>query len=118
MIPNMWYAILESNQIKQNNKPHPFKRMGKELVFWRDQQGKLAVLLDRCPHRSAKLSPGKIVDDNIQCRFHGFQYNTHGEIQVIPANGRNGPKPAIFQCQPFVVQEAHGLVWFWNVPGD
>ncbi len=114
MIPNMWYAILESNEIKQNNKPHSFKRMGKELVFWRDKEGKLAVLLDRCPHRSAKLSPGKIVDGNIQCRFHGFQYNNQGNIQVIPANGRNGPKPEIFKCQAFIVQEAHGLVWFWN----
>lgn len=112
MIPNMWYAVLDSNEVKPG-KPYAFKRLGEELVFWRNRENKVVVMRDRCPHRSAKLSPGKIVDGNIQCHFHGFQFDSEGTCQLIPANGRNGPKPKIFQCWPLPAQEAHGMIWVW-----
>lgn len=113
MIPNMWYAVLDSKEVKQD-KPYGFRRLGEDLVFWRKQNGQIVVMRDYCPHRSAKLSVGKIVSDNIQCAFHGFQYDAKGDIQLIPANGRNGPKPKIFQCRTYVAREAHGFIWVWN----
>jgi phenylpropionate dioxygenase-like ring-hydroxylating dioxygenase large terminal subunit len=88
--------------------------MGEELVLWRGPEGKIIVMRDRCPHRSAKLSLGKIVNGNIQCRYHGFQYDREGDVQLIPANGRNGPKPAIFKCHNYIAQEAQGFIWLWN----
>lgn len=32
MITNMWYAVLESNEVKAG-KPYAFKRLGEDLVF-------------------------------------------------------------------------------------
>lgn len=113
MIPNQWYAVLESSEVKAG-KPAGFKRLGEDLVFWRDAQGKIAVMRDLCPHRLAKLSPGKIVDGNIQCHFHGFQFDRSGACQLVPANGRNGPKPKIFQCWTYPAQEAFGFIWVWH----
>lgn len=113
MIPNMWYAVLESHEVKPG-KPYAFKRLNEELVFWRDRAGQIAVMRDMCPHRQAKLSPGKLVDGNIQCHFHGFQFDRDGACQLVPANGRNGPKPKIFQCWTYPAQEAFGLIWVWT----
>lgn len=112
MIPNMWYAVLDSSEVKPG-KPYAFKRLDEDLVFWRDKEGKIVVMRDKCPHRSSKLSPGKIIDGNIQCHFHGFQYDREGTCQLIPANGRNGAKPAIFKCQTYPAQDAHGYIWVW-----
>jgi phenylpropionate dioxygenase-like ring-hydroxylating dioxygenase large terminal subunit len=112
VIPNMWYGVLEANQVKLG-KPAAFRRLGEDLVFWRDQNGKVVVMPDRCPHRRSKLSPGKIVDGNIQCHFHGFQFNNKGECALIPANGRNGPRPEIFRVQTMTVREEHGFIWLW-----
>ncbi|MBK8047189.1 MAG: aromatic ring-hydroxylating dioxygenase subunit alpha [Anaerolineales bacterium] len=109
----MWYAVLDSNEVPKG-KPVGFRRLGEDLVFWRDRAGKVAVMHDLCPHRHAKLSPGKIVDGNLQCHFHGFQYDRTGACQLIPANGRNGPKPKVFQCKPYVALEAHGFIWIWT----
>jgi phenylpropionate dioxygenase-like ring-hydroxylating dioxygenase large terminal subunit len=53
LIPNMWYAILDSSEVPMG-KPVGFKRLGVELVFWRDSAGKVAVMHDRCPHRQSK----------------------------------------------------------------
>ncbi len=112
MIPNMWYAVLDSKEVKPG-KPYAFKRLGEELVFWRDKAGKIVAMRDRCPHRSAKLSPGKIINGNIQCHFHGFQYDREGTCKLIPANGRNGPKPKVFQCTTYPAQDAFGFIWVW-----
>ena len=113
MIPNLWYAVLESKEVKPG-KAHGFRRMGENLVFWRDRNRQIVVMRDRCPHRSAQLSLGRIVNGNIECPFHGFQYSRAGEIALIPANGRNGPKPEVFRCGTLVSREAHGLVWVWH----
>jgi phenylpropionate dioxygenase-like ring-hydroxylating dioxygenase large terminal subunit len=113
MIPNMWYAVLESREVKPG-KIAAFKRLGQELAFWRDKRGRIVVMRDLCPHRQSKLSPGKIVDGNIQCHFHGFQFDREGACQLVPANGRSGPKPKIFQCWTYPAQEAFGFVWVWH----
>lgn len=113
MIPNMWYVVAESSEVKAG-KPLALKRMNDELVLWRDSEGKIVVMRDLCPHRQSKLSPGKIVDGNIQCHFHGFQFDRAGTCQLVPANGRNGPKPKIFQCWTYPAQEAFGFIWVWH----
>src|SRR3712207_2126425 len=113
MIPNMWYAVLEADEVKPGELVAR-KRLGEELVFWRDSNGAIVAMRDVCPHRQAKLSPGKLVDGNIQCHFHGFQYDASGACRLVPANGRNGPKPKIFQCTTFPSREAHGFIWVWH----
>jgi phenylpropionate dioxygenase-like ring-hydroxylating dioxygenase large terminal subunit len=53
-LPDGWYAIAESREISPN-KPLGIRRFGIDLVLWRADD-KLVVMVDRCPHRSAKLS--------------------------------------------------------------
>jgi phenylpropionate dioxygenase-like ring-hydroxylating dioxygenase large terminal subunit len=113
MLKDQWYAVLESDEVKPG-RPNAFKRLNKELVFWRDDAGIIVAMEDRCPHRQAKLSPGKIINGNIQCPFHGFQYDATGECRLIPANGVNGPRPQIFRPKVYPTREAHGFIWLWN----
>ncbi len=74
MIRNQWYAILESNEVRRG-KPVGVTRMGEKLVAWRDSQGKVAVLHDRCAHRGVALSVGEVHGDCIWCPFHGFEFD-------------------------------------------
>jgi phenylpropionate dioxygenase-like ring-hydroxylating dioxygenase large terminal subunit len=112
MIPNQWYAVLESNEVPAG-KPVGVTRMGEKLVFWRDTQGRLVCQRDKCAHRGAALSKGKITDDCIECPFHGLQYDATGRCQLIPANGKNTPVPERFRVHTYSTDEAHGLVWLW-----
>jgi phenylpropionate dioxygenase-like ring-hydroxylating dioxygenase large terminal subunit len=88
MIPNQWYAILESNEIKKG-KLIRVTRMSEKMVAWRNSRGELSVMSDKCPHRGAALSVGKLIGDCIQCPFHGFEYDASGRCTLIPANGRS-----------------------------
>jgi len=111
MIPNQWYVLMESKQVK--DKPIGVTRMGEKLVFWRDDRGKVSCLRDRCPHRGIELSKGQVVNGHIQCPFHGFEYDPTGRCVLIPANGRDTPVPKVFRAHRYPTHEAHGFIWVW-----
>jgi phenylpropionate dioxygenase-like ring-hydroxylating dioxygenase large terminal subunit len=111
MIPNQWYILMESKQVKE--RPVGVTRMGQKLVFWRDGSGRVSCLRDKCPHRGVELSKGQVVNGHIQCPFHGFEYDTSGQAVHIPANGRNAPVPKVFRAHSYPTHEAHGFIWVW-----
>jgi len=111
MIRNQWYVLLESNEVK--DKPIGVTRMGEKMVFWRDAAGKVHAAVDRCPHRGVQLSLGAVVDDHLQCPFHGFEYDASGKCVHVPANGRGGVIPATLRLNTYPTHEAHGYIWVW-----
>ncbi|MFL7790631.1 MAG: Rieske 2Fe-2S domain-containing protein [Anaerolineae bacterium] len=111
MIPGQWYVVMDSSQVK--GRPVGVMRMGEKLVFWRDHTGRVSCLRDRCVHRGAALSKGEVVDDHLQCPFHGFAYDQSGKVVKIPANGKHTPVPERFRVQQYPTHEAHGFIWIW-----
>jgi phenylpropionate dioxygenase-like ring-hydroxylating dioxygenase large terminal subunit len=114
MIPNQWYAVLESKEVPKKN-PVGVTRLGEKLVFWRDNKGNVICLRDKCAHRGAELSIGKICKgrETIQCPFHGLEYDHSGKCTIIPANGKNTPVPERFRVTSFPTREAHDFIWIW-----
>lgn len=112
LIPDRWYAVLDAREVGRG-KPLALRRFGDDLVAWRDGAGRVALLRDRCPHRSSKLSLGRIVDGRIQCPFHGFEFDGDGACRLIPANGRAAHVPRVFRGDAHPTREAHGLIWAW-----
>jgi len=114
VIRNQWYAILDSKEVRAG-KPVGVSRMGEKLVLWRDGHGKVCCMADRCPHRGAALSIGTIQGDHITCPFHGFEFDSSGACQRIPANGLNTPAPKAMRGKAYPVEERYGLIWlFWG----
>ncbi len=111
MIRNQWYVVLESNEV--GSRPIGVTRLGEKLVFWRDPTGKVSAAVDRCPHRGAALSVGKMQSGHLQCPFHGFEFDPSGRCVLVPANGRNGVIPNALQLNSYPTYEAQGLIWLW-----
>jgi phenylpropionate dioxygenase-like ring-hydroxylating dioxygenase large terminal subunit len=112
MIKNQWYAILESSEIKKG-QPIGVTRMGEKLVAWRDSQGKVTLMADKCPHRGVALSIGEVKANCIQCPFHGFEYDISGACTLVPANGKNAQPPRKLKVQTYPTDEAHGFIYIW-----
>ncbi len=101
-----WHPALLSSQLKK--KPHAAKICGKELVLYRDSQGKAACLDDQCAHRRMRLSYGKVVGDRLQCPYHGWTFDSCG-------NGESPGTPKLHACAPsYEVQEKEGAIWVRN----
>jgi phenylpropionate dioxygenase-like ring-hydroxylating dioxygenase large terminal subunit len=111
IVPDQWYAILEADKVGQ--KPVGLRRLGENLVLWRDAQGVIRCAPDRCPHRGSKLSIGDVVNGDLECPYHGFRFDGGGACTLMPALGEGVRVPAGMRLRPRPVQEAHGLIWMW-----
>lgn len=111
IVPNQWYAVLEADRVGE--QPEGIRRLGENLVLWRDGDGRLGCSLDRCPHRGSKLSLGQVRDGDLECPYHGFRFDSSGGCTLIPANGPDSKVPAGLRLRTRPVVEAHGLIWVW-----
>jgi phenylpropionate dioxygenase-like ring-hydroxylating dioxygenase large terminal subunit len=76
-----WYPVMPMVELTES--PKPFVLLGQQIVLW-NAEGKPAAVQDRCCHRTAKLSLGKVVDGNISCPYHGWTFNTSGSCVRVP----------------------------------
>jgi phenylpropionate dioxygenase-like ring-hydroxylating dioxygenase large terminal subunit len=112
MIENQWYIALDSKEL-QNGKITAVKRLGKELLFWRDKSNNVACIERTCAHRGADLSLGKIVNDHIQCPFHGIEYDSSGKAALIPSIGKNSKVPSNFKLRSYPAKERDNFIFLW-----
>lgn len=113
ILKNAWYAAAFSDEVGET--PLARTLIDRNLVLFRDSEGALGMILNRCPHRFAPLSAGKVVEDTLQCAYHGLRFNRAGECVHNPHSKAGGPLRAA-DIQSFPVMERYGIVWFW--PGD
>ncbi|HUA34407.1 MAG TPA: aromatic ring-hydroxylating dioxygenase subunit alpha [Candidatus Binataceae bacterium] len=112
-----WYPIAASSSVVQR-KPLGVMRFGQSLVLWRVAAGRVVAFPDRCSHRAAALSPGKIRAGCLECPYHGLRFNADGKCVLIPANGVGAAVPAGFDLSLISVREEHGIVWQWRGEGE
>lgn len=103
-----WYAALLSTQLKHKAVQRTI--MQELIVLFRDAQGKAKALLDRCPHRNALLSEGRVQQGIIQCPYHGWSFDGQGRRVAVPAQGS---EPGCMHTESFPVREQDGIVWVW-----
>ncbi|WP_448526419.1 aromatic ring-hydroxylating dioxygenase subunit alpha [Parathermosynechococcus lividus] len=113
MLKNFWYGIEVSSAVK--DRPVSVVLMGERIVLYRDSQGRIHALGDRCVHRGAALSAGWVEGNCIRCPYHGWTFDSRGECVDIPANPRGLPIPKRGRVNTYPVQEKYGFVWlFWG----
>ncbi len=114
-LPQHWYAACRSRDIGRN--PVACTLWGKHIVLFRDADGVLSALLDRCPHRNVPLSQGTIRNGRLACPYHGWEFDRIGECQAVP--GLCGPAAhASRQVASFPAAEQDGLAWVCLAPPE
>ena len=106
-----WYAACRSDDLVDG----PISRTIFDLpvVLFRDGEGNAGALLDRCPHRNAPLSLGRVDEEGrLACPYHGWRFDRAGACQEVPGlldgsdmRGREVPR--------FAVCEQDDFVWVW-----
>ncbi len=108
---NYWYVAAADSEVGRE----PLSRMilGEPIVFFREENGTPVAFEDRCPHRHLPLSMGKLVGDELQCRYHGLRFGADGRCVRIPGQDHI-PQNARVKTYP-VVERYH---WLWVWMGD
>jgi len=82
---NRWWPVVASWMV--TDTPLGLTRLGEKIVLWRDKDGSVHCVEDRCPHRGARLSMGWNLGDRIACWYHGVEVGGDGVVKDVPAVG-------------------------------
>ena len=105
---NWWWPVALADEARE--APVALRLLNEELVLWRNAAGEPVLLTDRCPHRGARLSLGRIREGVLQCPYHGWRFGDDGRCVAIPAQPGFQPPASSSACRHRLV-EAHGLLW-------
>lgn len=105
---DLWYGLIPASAV--GSKPVALRRLGEDLVLWRDGGGTIHVQADRCPHRGARLSLGHVVENRLTCWYHGVQVDGEGKIADVPALP-NCPLVGRHGVRTYPSQELAGVIF-------
>jgi vanillate O-demethylase monooxygenase subunit len=110
---NVWYVAGWANEIVKG-RLLARQICDEPIVFYRDEAGTPHALFDRCPHRFAPLSMGKLCDGgkSIQCGYHGLRFGADGKCTHNPHGDGRIPIAAAVKSYPVV--ERWNLLWIWT----
>lgn len=109
-----WYPLCDAGELTPE-MARALTLFGDPLALFRDADGAPACVEDRCAHRSAPLSLGRVIEGCVECPYHGWRFDRGGACARVPSLGRGAPRvTASVRSYPCV--ERAGLVWVW--PGD
>lgn len=110
-IPSGWFAVMSSAELA-TGEVRPIEYFGRPLVLFRTQSGRAQVLDAYCPHLGAHLGVGgRVVEESIQCPFHGWRFDTAGRCVEV-SYAKRIPESARIREYPTVERNGFILMWF------
>jgi phenylpropionate dioxygenase-like ring-hydroxylating dioxygenase large terminal subunit len=109
-LQNYWYPVLSSWEV--HDAPVGVTRLGEQIVLWRDGDGDVHAVEDRCPHRGARLSLGWNLGDRVACWYHGIEINGDGVVEKVPAVP-DCPLEGRACLRAYPVQELAGAIFLY-----
>jgi len=106
-----WYPLLASHQVAR--RPVAVRALGHELVLFRSE-GQLSAFVDRCPHRGARLSQGRMLfPGTLSCGYHGWTFNRDGQCLASIVEGPESGIAGKARVRTYPIQERFGIVWVY-----
>lgn len=111
MLPTGWFQVAWSADIA-HGEVMPLHYFGRDLVAFRQLDGRISVLDAHCQHLGASLAHGGcVVEDGIQCPFHGWVWNGDGRNVRIPYQSRPNRGRRV---NAYPVAELNESVYIWH----
>ena len=111
MQPTGWFQVGWSSDLAVG-AVKPLRYFGTELVAFRDLDGDIHVLDAHCQHLGANLSfGGCVVEDGIQCPFHGWVWDGNGRNVRIPYEQRPNRGRRV---RAWAVSEVNECIYLWH----
>jgi len=104
---NCWWVAAFGDEV--GREPLARWMLDTPVVLYRTEAGEAVALEDRCPHRQAPLSSGRIRGDAIECGYHGFQFGSNGRCVRVPSMSA----PAPIKVESYPVREIGPLIWIY-----
>jgi phenylpropionate dioxygenase-like ring-hydroxylating dioxygenase large terminal subunit len=109
-----WMPIALTSMV--GDLPLRLRRMGEDLVLFRDRGGKYGLLHLLCCHRNASLEFGIVEDHGIRCCYHGWLFDVDGTILDTPGEPQTSRIRHNLAQGAYPVVEHQGMVFAYFGP--
>ncbi|AXK83139.1 aromatic ring-hydroxylating dioxygenase subunit alpha [Pseudolabrys taiwanensis] len=109
---NHWYVAARTEEVGRGLLRRLI--LNEPVLLYRTKAGEAVAMEDRCCHRSVPLSIGKLVDDNVQCGYHGLVFDRDGRCVFMPGQDKI---PAAAKVKAYPLIERWGMIWLWMGEG-
>ncbi len=109
MIKHYWHPVGLASALGEE-EPIAATVLGEDLVIWRAKD-KICAWKDLCVHRGVRLSLGKVCNNRLRCAYHGWEYNTAGVCEFIPAHPDIKMPTKAKVTAEYQACEHVGLIW-------
>ncbi len=106
---NLWYVAAWSHELGAG-APLAVTIIGEPVALYRRADGSVVAFEDRCPHRHAPLSLGRIEGDDLRCMYHGLRFGCDGACVEVPGTTVIPPRT---QVRVFPALERSSWIWVW-----
>lgn len=111
LLKNHWYAAVPSAQIKKN-KMHAMEVFGQPILFFRKTSGEVSAIRDICPHRGIPFRYGQMVNDMVECPYHGWKFDGAGVCREIPSLTNDQKLDCTkIKIKSYPIKEQYGVIW-------
>jgi phenylpropionate dioxygenase-like ring-hydroxylating dioxygenase large terminal subunit len=119
LIRRYWIPALLSSEIPEpDGTPARVRLLGEDLVAFRDTNGQVGLLEERCPHRQASLALGLNEKGGLRCLYHGWKFAVDGRCLEIPTEPSGLRQTAPPCAVAYASHEAGGMVWAYLGPQE
>jgi phenylpropionate dioxygenase-like ring-hydroxylating dioxygenase large terminal subunit len=107
---NTWYVAANTYEF-ENDAVVSRTICNEKVAMWRNSDGSIAAILDRCPHRFVPLSMGNRVGDTLQCGYHGLRFDGTGACVEAPHDDDSQKARAC--VKGYAIVERYKVAWLW-----
>lgn len=106
---NQWYVAARSEEVGRNLLARYI--LNEPVLLYRSEAGEAIAIEDRCCHRNVPLSIGKLVQDEVQCGYHGLVFDRNGRCVFMPGQEKI---PAAAKIKSYPLVERWKMIWIWT----
>ena len=111
-------ACLSEEVADPDGTPVRVRLLGEDLVAFRDTDGRLGVVDERCPHRRASLALGRNEESGLRCLYHGWKIDVEGNVLEMPSEPGESCLARKVKHNAYPCREAGGFVWVYMGPPE
>ncbi len=112
---NFWQPVALSGSLVLK-RSMPIRILGEDFTLYRGLSGAAHLVAPQCPHRGVSLALGRVIGNNIECLYHGWNFGPDGHCTAQPAEDSEFKKDVCIATYP--VHEALGLIFAYLGRGD
>jgi 5,5'-dehydrodivanillate O-demethylase oxygenase subunit len=115
LLRRYWHPVAVAQELTPQQPTRFIRLLGESLVLFRDKLGRVGLINDRCAHRGASLCYGRVEERGISCAYHGWLFDTNGNILETPPERNDAIINSVKQTA-YPVRKMAGMYWTYLGP--